>query len=318
MTVLKKGLAALLMFSVVGCTTPNAITTATTQKLIQHERNKADLQIKTFQLSSGESLVYADNNNTAAEPLLLIHGFGGDMDNFTLIAEQLKDYHVIIPDLLGFGKSDKPMQQDYRADAQAKRLHELMQAKGLASNLHIAGNSMGGSISVAYAAMYPEQVKSVWLLNTAGFWSVGLAESLQTATLDNNPLLISSYQDFEKLTQLVMSKPPYLPKSVKAVLAQQRIENRALETKILEQLVDDGVEQKAKVLAKYKIPTLVVWGDKDNIIKPETADYIATIIPQAKVIMMPNVGHVPMLEEIKRSADDYKAFREGVKTQPSQ
>lgn len=318
MTLLKKGLAAMLALSVIGCTTPNSITVATTQKLVQHERNKADLAIKSFKLSTGDTLVYAENENTSGEPLLLIHGFGANKDNFIFIAKEFKDYHVIIPDLLGFGESDKPMDADYRAKAQAQRLHELMQAKGLASNLHVGGNSMGGTISTAYASLYPEEVKSLWLIDTGGFLSVGMAEALQSGTLDDNPLLVKNFEDFENMMQLVMNKPPYLPKTFKAIMAQERIDNQQLEAKILKQIVDDSMEDEAKIVAEHKIPTLVVWGEKDQVIKPETTDYIAKLIPQAKVIMMPEIGHAPMVEAVKQSANDYKAFRESLKQQPKQ
>ncbi|WP_019672724.1 alpha/beta fold hydrolase [Psychrobacter lutiphocae] len=313
MQLLKKGLVALLAITVMGCTTPNSFTIATTEKLLQHELNSSGLELKSFELSSGDTLVYADNNNTSGKPLLLVHGFGGNIHNFARIAEEFSEYHVIIPDLLGFGDSDKPMDKDYRADAQAKRLHELVTANGMATNLHIGGNSMGGSIAVAYAALYPEEVASVWLIDSAGFWSVGVPKSLEGATLDNNPLLISSYDDFDRLTDLVMYDPPYIPTTVKAVLAQQRIENRALESKILAQIIEDSVEEKAKIIAQYNIPTLVTWGEEDSVIKPETAAYIKTIIPQAKVIMMPKVGHVPVLEAVKSSAEDYKNFRQSIK-----
>src|SRR5690606_18357664 len=125
---------------------------------------------------------------------------------------QLEGYHLIIPDLLGFGASSKPMSTDYRSEAQATRLHELLQVKGLASNIHVGGNSMGGAISVAYAALYPKEVKSLWLVDSAGFWSAGIHEALAGATLENNPLLINSNEDFYKMYDFVMYKPPYLPK----------------------------------------------------------------------------------------------------------
>jgi len=124
------GFATLLSLSVVGCTTaPNTLAINTTQKLVQYERNKSDLAVKALTLSSGDKMVYAENGNVVGEPLLLIHGFGGNKDNFTRIARQLESYHLIMPDLLGFGESSKPMTADYRADAQATRLHELLQAK---------------------------------------------------------------------------------------------------------------------------------------------------------------------------------------------
>lgn len=308
------GLAALFSLSVVGCTTaPNTLAVNTTQKIIQYERNKSDLEIKSLTLASGDKMVYAENGNVTGEPLLLIHGFGGNKDNFTRIARQLEGYHLIIPDLLGFGASSKPMSADYRSEAQATRLHELLQAKGLASDIHVGGNSMGGAISVAYAALYPKEVKSLWLVDSAGFWSAGMHEALAGATLENNPLLINSNEDFYKMYDFVMYKPPYLPKSVKAVFAQERIANKELHAKILEQIVTDNVEERAKVIAQYKIPTLVVWGEQDQVIKPETVNLIKEIIPQSEVIMMPEVGHVPMVEALDKTADDYKAFREKLK-----
>ncbi len=311
MTLTRKALIALLYLSMVGCTTtPNTLAVATTQKLIQYERNKSDLETKVFTLASGDKLTYAENTNVAGEPLLLIHGFGGNKDNFTRIANQLEGYHLIIPDLLGFGNSSKPMTADYRADAQATRLHELLQFKGIDSAIHVGGNSMGGAISVAYAAKYPQDVKSLWLVDSAGFWSAGFPQSLEGATLENNPLLINNKEDFYKMYDFVMYKPPYVPKSVKAVFAQERINNKALDAKILEQIVTDNVEERAKVIAQYKIPTLVVWGEKDQVIKPETVKLIKEIIPQAQVIVMPEVGHVPMVEAVKDTANDYKTFRE--------
>ena len=310
------GLAALFSLSIVGCTTaPNTLAVNTTQKIIQYERNKSDLDVKSFTLTSGDKLVYAENNNLPAEPLLLIHGFGGNKDNFTRIANELEDYHLIIPDLLGFGESSKPMSADYRSQAQATRLHELLQAKGLASNIHIGGNSMGGAISVAYAAKYPKDVKSLWLVDSAGVWAAGVPKSLEGATLENNPLLINSKEDFYKMYDFVMYKPPYLPKSVKAVFAQERINNKELDAKILEQIVTDSVEERAQIIADYNIPTLVVWGDKDQVIKPETVNVIKDIIPQAQVIMMEDIGHVPMIEAVEQTADDYKGFRATLKGQ---
>ena len=304
------GFATLLSLSVVGCTTaPNTLAINTTQKLVQYERNKSDLAVKALTLSSGDKIVYAENGNVAGEPLLLIHGFGGNKDNFTRIARQLESYHLIMPDLLGFGESSKPMTADYRADAQATRLHELLQAKGLTSNIHVGGNSMGGAISVAYAAKYPKEVKSLWLIDSAGFWSAGVPKSLEGATLENNPLLINKTEDFYNMYDFVMSKPPYIPKSVKAVFAQERIANKALESKILAQIVEDNVEERAKVIAEYNIPTLVVWGEEDQVIKPETVTLIKEIIPQSEVITMPKIGHAPMIEAVKQTANDYKAFR---------
>lgn len=309
MSVIRVSLMTMLMIFIVGCTTPNTLTVATTQKLVQYERHKSGLEPKVFTLASGEKMAYLEGGNLAGEPLLLVHGFGGNKDNFTRIADEFAEYHLIIPDVLGFGDSDKPMTADYRADAQAQRLHALLYFKGLASCIHIGGNSMGGSISVAYAAQYPDTVKSLWLLDSAGFWSVGLPDNFVNATPDDNPLVIANTQDYFNLYHLVMYQPPYIPKTVQAVFAQDSIANRELQIRIIEQIVEDNVESRAKIVAQNAIPTLIVWGAKDNIIKLETAQLMAQLMPQAQVVIMPDVGHVPMIEAVKATAHDYKIFR---------
>ncbi|MEC5209764.1 pimeloyl-ACP methyl ester carboxylesterase [Psychrobacter sp. PL15] len=313
MKLMRTSLAALLTLFIVGCTTPNTFTVATTQKLVQFERVRSDLETKDFTLMSGDKMVYLEGGNLVGEPLLLVHGFGGNKDNFTRIANKLAGYHLIIPDLLGFGNSSKPPQEDYRADAQAQRLHELLQAKGVASAIHVGGNSMGGSISVAYAAMYPDSVKSLWLLDSGGFWSAGLREEFLDLDPDDNPLLVNNTEDYFELYQLVMYKPPYIPKTVQAVFAQENIVNRDLQAKIIDQVLEDNVEARAKIVAKYNIPTLIVWGKEDKVLKPETATLMAELMPQAQVIMMDDVGHVPMVEAVKDTVNDYRAFRAGLK-----
>lgn len=313
MTVMRSVLMALLSLSIIGCTTPNTFTVATTQKLVQFERNKSELTTKAFTLASGDTMAYLEGGDRAGEPLLLIHGFGGNKDNFTRIANKLGDYHLIIPDLLGFGDSSKPMEADYRSDAQTERLHELLKFKGVDSAIHIGGNSMGGGISVAYAAMHPENVKSLWLLDSGGFWSAGLRKEFLEATADNNPLVINTTAEYFDLYKLVMNKPPYIPKTVQAVFAQENIANRELHTKIIEQIVEDNVEERAKVVTQYNIPTLIVWGAEDKVIKTETAPLMFQLMPQSQVIMMDNVGHVPMLEAVKQTANDYKRFRATLK-----
>ena len=317
MTLKRLSLVALLSLSVIACTTaPNTLAVNATQKLIQFERNKAKLEKKVLTLASGDTMTYLEGGNINGEPLLLIHGFGANKDNFTRIARELNDCHLIIPDLLGFGESSKPMQADYRADAQAQRLHELLQAKGVASHIHIGGNSMGGAISVAYAAMYPDNVKSLWLLDSGGFWSVGFPKDrFDDDSFDNSPLLVKNTEDYFALYNLVMYKPPYIPKTVQAVFAQTNIANRDLHANILKQITADNVEARAKIIAQRNIPTLVVWGTEDKIIKPETATIMTKLMPQAQLIMMSEVGHVPMIEAVKETASDYKAFRATLKGQ---
>ena len=218
----------------------------TTQELVENEREKAGLEQKGGTLASGETVTYLEGGDVNGDPLLLVHGLGANKDNFLRVAKQLGGYHLIIPDLLGFGESSKPLQADYQLDAQAQRLHELLQAKGMAANIHVGGNSMGGAISVAYAAMYPDSVSSLWLLDSAGFWSIGFPDDrFGDDGMQDSPLLVETKEDYFALYNLVMYKPPYIPKTLQAVFAQTNIANRELHGNILEQITADNVEERA-------------------------------------------------------------------------
>ena len=77
---------------------------------------------------------YLEGGKAAAEPIVLVHGFGGDKDNWTLYAPFLTPHHrVICPDLPGFGENDRSVDRDYRMQAQAQRLREFLDALGCRS-----------------------------------------------------------------------------------------------------------------------------------------------------------------------------------------
>ena len=104
-----------------------------------------------------------------------------------------------------------------------------------------------------------------------------------------------------------MFDPPYVPRAMLNVLARERIANFTLEQKIFEQLRgDNGLEARIKGL---ETPSLIVWGREDRAIHVGTADVLHALLPNSKVIVMDEIGHLPMIEAPERSADDYLRFR---------
>lgn len=272
---------------------------------LEYERRLADLERKEITLASGLTYVYLEGGKGA--PLLLLHGFGANKDNFTRVAKYLTPhYRVIVPDLAGFGESAKPPQADYGPRAQAERLRAFARALGLAQ-LHLGGNSMGGHIALTYAALYPKEVHSLWLLNAGGVWSAPPSElRRKMAETGENPLLVQDEDDFAALVALVAAKPLMIPRPFLDVLAQERIKNYALEERIFKQLAADSVEERIRGLA---VPSLIVWGQQDQVLHPGSAGVLQMLLIKSEVVMMPGVGHVPMLEEPERSALDYLRFR---------
>jgi pimeloyl-ACP methyl ester carboxylesterase len=175
------------------------------------------------------------------------------------------------------------------------------------TKLHLGGNSMGGHIALTYAAQYPKEVESLWLLNAAGVWSAPPSELRKTmAETGENPMLVQDEDDFAQLASLVTAKPLMIPRPFLDVVAQERIKNHALEQRIFKQLGADSVEGRIRGLA---IPTLIVWGQQDRVLHPGSAGILQMLLIRSEVVMLPDVGHLPMLEEPERCALDYLRFR---------
>jgi len=272
------------------------------------ERSRAGLVRKETSLADGTHLVYLDGG--AGAPLVLVHGFGADKDNFTRVARYLTPhYRVIVPDLVGFGESAHRADVDYHYAAQAERLRAFVQALGL-SRIDLGGNSMGGGIALSYAAQHPQEVASLWLIDCAGIAEAPPSELARLVrTTGQNPLMITRESDFGAFLDFVMSDPPYIPGAVKDVLARERIANQALEKQVFGQIATDSVSASIRGLAT---PTLVLWGDEDRALSVGTVPILKTLLPNAQAVVMPHVGHAPMIERPKESAEAYLSFRDGL------
>ena len=272
------------------------------------ERSRASLVRKETTLADGTHLVYLDGG--VGTPLVLVHGFGADKDNFTRVARYLTPrYRVIVPDLVGFGESAHRADVDYHYAAQAERLRAFVQTLGL-SHIDLGGNSMGGGIALSYAAQHPQEVASLWLIDCAGIAEAPPSELARLVrTTGQNPLMITRESDFGAFLDFVMSDPPYIPGAVKDVLARERIANQALEKQVFGQIATDSVSASIRGLAT---PTLVLWGDEDRALSVGTVPILKTLLPNAQAVVMPHVGHAPMIERPKESAEAYLSFRDGL------
>ena len=302
-----KPVLAIVILAVIGITATIMIAPADTARfLVDLKRGLGGLEQHEITLSSGLKYVYLESGKDNADTLVLLHGFGADKDNFTESAPYLKDFHLIVPDHIGFGESSKPEDADYSPVAQARRLHELFTRLDLKRRIHIGGSSMGGHIAMTYASMYPAEVKSLWLLDPGGVWSSPESEMARIIRETGvNPLTAKTEEEFRNVFDLVMSQPPFVPGFVKDQMAQKRIANFDLEQKIFTQLKADNVEERVTGLAT---PTLLVWGMEDRVLNIGATDILEKLMPNVKTIKMEGIGHLPQLEAPKQTAEDLKAF----------
>lgn len=283
---------------------------------IDAERGRAQLQRKELQIP-GFRVVYLEGGQ--GEPLLLLHGIGADKDNWTRAARYLTPrYHVIAPDLPGFGESDKPDSASYHIADQVERVAAIAAALGL-DHFDLGGNSMGGWIALAYAAAHREQVRSLWLLDPAGIKGGQPSEMFRRLKAGQRPpLFANSFEQFRDVLRFVFVRPPYVPGAVQRVIAKHQIENYTLNLRIFDEIRADleSTPLEQTLAGGLETPALIVWGERDRVLDVSSADILHKLLTHSQLIKLPDVGHLPMLETPKRAAQDYLRFRDSIAQAP--
>jgi abhydrolase domain-containing protein 6 len=278
--------------------------------MLNHEYGKADLCLKTLDLD-GKTVSYLESEAGAENPhIVLIHGFGANKENWVRFSGFLTDgYHVVAVDLPGHGESFKDPELRYDIDDQVAYLHEILGRIGVES-FHLAGNSMGGAISCLYAATHPDQVQSLLLIDPGGIYQYE-SELFRQLKDGKNPLIATSKDEFYDLMDLAMEKKPFIPWPVKSVLAEKAVENQAMLEKVFSDIhITESVHRYVfeDELKKITAPTLILWGTEDRLLAVETADVFERMIPESKKVILEGIGHVPMVEDPKQSAEIYREF----------
>lgn len=279
----------------------------TTDLAFSLERSRSGLDASRVVID-GETWHYLEGGPDGAEVLLLLHGFGGDKDNWTRFANKLTDrYRVIAPDLPGFGESSRHRDWDYSLAAQRKRLERFVDTLELGA-FHLGGNSMGGHLAALYAHRRPDQIRSLALFNNAGVDAPEPSEVYRAVERGENPLVLESRADFDRLLALVSHKEPFIPWPAKGVLAQRALEDASFNRYVFEAIKDDrsvGLEAR---LPDIEAPVLIVWGEYDRVLDVSSIEVMKPLLPQAEIVIMRDTGHIPMLERPAETAEHYRAF----------
>jgi pimeloyl-ACP methyl ester carboxylesterase len=288
--------------------------------IISVERTVAGLYRAELDLD-GRALVYLEGGQ--GDDLVLLHGFGSNKDTWNRMARTLTpEFHLVVPDLPGFGESDLPDGTDYTVPAQVERVREIADALGL-TRFYLGGSSMGGNIAGAFAARYPERVKGLMLMSPLGVDGATRSE-LDRITLETgeSPLIIERPSEFKTLLGLAFEKRPWLPKPVVHHYAQEAAARYNHYHWIYGQLHIDGPDgtQPATplqpLLRGSRMPTLILWGEEDRILHVSGAALLARTMPAAEVLLMPGIGHMPMMELPAESAAALIGFAQALQSGP--
>ena len=195
---------------------------------INAQRRSADLVKKEVYVDDYK-IVYLEGGK--GETVVLLHGFGCNKDYWSAFAKYLKGYHLVIPDVPGFGESSQVPTDSYDVENQVGRIDRFVEVLKL-DKFHMAGNSLGGAFTATYGAKHPEKVLTLALLDTAGAPSQNKSEGLMQLERGNNLLLASNAEDFDKLMALAYVKMPKVPTSFKNIIVADRIAHAEFNKKI--------------------------------------------------------------------------------------
>jgi pimeloyl-ACP methyl ester carboxylesterase len=233
-------------------------------------------------------------------PLLLLHGLLGTADAWGPATHRLAATSTVYaPDALGIGGSDRVPKLDVSLKSTANRLIELMDAMGFGQD-DIVGTSHGGSVALMLASLHPERVRSLVLHAPANPFS------------DIADPLIRFYRT--ALGRWFASRVPTVPASVQSLALGRmygdatRVRSGSLERYIASLRVPGTVSYILSILDRWeldmaaleaalpslrKVPTLLLWGDRDRAVSLRSGERLAQYFDHAALIVIPGAGHLP-------------------------
>lgn len=287
-----------------------SLTTGSSKKIYDavmvYERYSAGLKKKSMTLDFGE-IVYLENDVKRDDTLVFVHGFGGNKDTWVrTVAELDNRYHIIVLDLPGHGESISKHTLGYTIQAQSERLHQFLKAKNI-KDFYLFGHSMGGAVAVRYAGDHMDHIRALVLIDAMGMEQTKSDGVKLVERSDKNPLYdVCTHERFETLLDYSMYKPPYVPDIIKDALLEEKCSRRDLEKILYEDMYKDvNISEIAK---NMQIPTLILWGDKDRMTHVDNARLFHHTIHGSQLVIFKEIGHVPLLEDPARTADEIEKF----------
>jgi pimeloyl-ACP methyl ester carboxylesterase len=251
----------------------------------------------------GVPVNYVDVGAGDEDPVVLVHGLGGQWQNWLENIPRLAlDRRVVAMDLPGFGLTPEPEDEEISIPGYGRSVNALCDKLGL-GKVDLVGNSMGGYVAAEVAIQFPERVSRLVLVSAAGISS---AETLQAPILTigriATAIATNSAARHRRLAARPITRHVSLalvarhPRLLKADLAYEGFFKGAGKPGF-----DDALRASLDYdfrdrLPEVKVPTLIVWGERDSIIPVRDADEFERLIEDSRKVVMKDTGHIPMAE----------------------
>jgi pimeloyl-ACP methyl ester carboxylesterase len=251
----------------------------------------------------GTPVNYVDVGAGDEEPVVLVHGLGGQWQNWLENIPRLaQERRVLALDLPGFGLTPEPEDGEISISGYGRCVDAFCEKLGL-GQVEMVGNSMGGFVAAEVAIQFPERVARLVLVSAAGIAS---ADTLQAPILTfgrvATALATNTAARHRKLAARPITRHMSLalvarhPRLLKADLAYEGFFKGAGKggfDDALRACLDYDFRDR---LPDVKVPTLIVWGEKDSIIPVRDANEFERLISDSRKVVMKDTGHIPMAE----------------------
>jgi pimeloyl-ACP methyl ester carboxylesterase len=247
------------------------------------------------------------------ETILLIHGMAGSSRTWRDVMPTLATrYRVLAPDLMGHGESAKPM-GDYSLGAHASGLRDLMVRLGV-ERATIIGQSLGGGVALQLAYQHPELCDRLVLVSSGGLGRE-VSPLLRLLSLPGTEFLLplvapAVVRDRGQRVNTWLRdqgiRSSWMAEMWRAYASLADAENRQAFVRTLRSVVDLGgqvVNANDRLYLAAAVPTLIIWGDHDDIIPVEHAYEAHEAIPGSRLEIFEGVRHFPQCEAPDRFVD---------------
>jgi pimeloyl-ACP methyl ester carboxylesterase len=233
---------------------------------------------------AGHRMHYEAEGPAGGPVVVLVHGLGGHAEEWSNLAPYLAKagFRVYMPDLFGYGRSEKPADFSYSVRDEAGAVVGFLDALGL-RQVDLGGWSMGGWIVQIVASTHSERVKRLMLFDSAGI--------SEKPDWDTRLFMPKTAAELDQLEALLMPHPPAIPGFVaRDILRISRrrawIIERALGTMMTGQDATDNL------LPQLKMPVLIAWGAEDRITPLEQGEKMHRLVPQSELAVFAGCGHL--------------------------
>lgn len=216
--------------------------------------------------------------------VVLVHGLGGSAEDWRNLAPYLAKagFRVYIPDLLGYGRSERSASFSYSLHDEAAVVAAFMDALGL-KQVDLGGWSMGGGIVQHVAADHPEKVRRLTLFDSIGVYEIP-NWNVQLFTPETP-------EQLDQLDALLTPDPPKVPLFVaRDIVRISKKRAWVIQRAIASMLT--GQDATDKILPQLKMPVLIIWGAEDHILPLSQGEAMHRLVPQSQLDVIPGCGHL--------------------------